>query len=165
VCSNEQGVTFIYTSSSHLAGADFSSWKFYFHFIIFLRVGGTPSQHRFVPELKVNLLSVSTLEDMGYAVMFEDGQVLIRFRGSNLGCNCEAWHQGGYDVQGAGIAGSGSKGILDQRLVSVVESSGRVTSSKTVSWYDLTLMDEQSRISDQSATEVAGGSSSSEGAC
>jgi hypothetical protein len=28
----------------------------------------------------------------------------------------------------------------------------------------MTLMDEQSRISDQSATEVAGGSSSSEGA-
>jgi hypothetical protein len=31
----------------------------------------------FVPELKVNLVSVSTLEDMGYVVMFEDGQVLI----------------------------------------------------------------------------------------
>jgi hypothetical protein len=32
----------------------------------------------FVPELKVNLHSLSALEDMGYAVMFEDGQVLIR---------------------------------------------------------------------------------------
>jgi hypothetical protein len=35
---------------------------------------------------------------------------------------------------------------------------------KKVSWYDLTLMEEQSRTSDQSATEVAGMSSSSEGA-
>jgi hypothetical protein len=28
----------------------------------------------FVPELKVNLVSVSALEDMEYAVMFEDGE-------------------------------------------------------------------------------------------
>jgi hypothetical protein len=48
--------------------------------------------------------------------------------------------------------------------VSVDESNGRVTSSKIVSWYDMTLMDEQSRISYQSATKVVGGSSSSEGA-
>jgi hypothetical protein len=67
-----------------------------------------------------------------------------------------------YRVLGQPVVGS--KGILDQRSVSVVESSGRVTSSKTVSWYDLTLMDEQSRRSDQSAAEVAGMSSSSEGA-
>jgi hypothetical protein len=32
----------------------------------------------YVPELKVNLLSISILEDMGYEVMFVDGQVLIR---------------------------------------------------------------------------------------
>jgi hypothetical protein len=32
-----------------------------------------------------------------------------------------------------------------------------VASSKTVNWYDMTLMDEQSRISYQSAAEVAGG--------
>jgi hypothetical protein len=38
----------------------------------------------FVPELKVNLLSVSALEDKGYAVMFEDGQVLIRSEGATL---------------------------------------------------------------------------------
>jgi hypothetical protein len=48
--------------------------------------------------------------------------------------------------------------------VSVSESSGQVTSSKKVSWYDLTLMDEQCRRSDRSAAEVAGMSSSSEGA-
>jgi hypothetical protein len=38
----------------------------------------------FVPKLNVNLLSISTLEDMGYAVMFEDGQVLIRVEGATL---------------------------------------------------------------------------------
>jgi hypothetical protein len=38
----------------------------------------------FVPELRVNLLSVSALEDKGYAVMFEDGQVLIRSEGATL---------------------------------------------------------------------------------
>jgi hypothetical protein len=31
----------------------------------------------YVPELRVNFLSMSTLEDKGYAVMFEDGKVLI----------------------------------------------------------------------------------------
>jgi hypothetical protein len=35
---------------------------------------------------------------------------------------------------------------------------------KSVSWYDMTLMDEENKLSDQSATEVARGSSSSEGA-
>jgi hypothetical protein len=36
----------------------------------------------YVPGLKVNLLSVSAL-DMGYAVMFEDGHVLIRSKGAD----------------------------------------------------------------------------------
>jgi hypothetical protein len=36
----------------------------------------------FVPELKVNLLSISALEDMGYAVIFVDGQVLICSKGA-----------------------------------------------------------------------------------
>jgi hypothetical protein len=58
----------------------------------------------------------------------------------------------------------GSKWILDHRLVSKTESGGPVASSKTVNWYDMTLMDEENRLSDQSATEVARGSSSSKGA-
>jgi hypothetical protein len=33
---------------------------------------------QYVPELRVNLLSVSTLADKGYAMMFEDGHVVIR---------------------------------------------------------------------------------------
>jgi hypothetical protein len=32
----------------------------------------------FVPEMKINFISISTLEDMGYAVMFEDEHLLIR---------------------------------------------------------------------------------------
>jgi hypothetical protein len=38
----------------------------------------------FVLELKVKFLFVSTLEDMEYAVMFEDGHVLIRSEGATL---------------------------------------------------------------------------------
>jgi hypothetical protein len=38
----------------------------------------------YVPELKVNLLSISALEDMGYDVMFVDGHVLIRVEGVAL---------------------------------------------------------------------------------
>jgi hypothetical protein len=57
----------------------------------------------------------------------------------------------------------GSKGILDQSSMPVAKSSGRVVSSKTVNWYDLTLKEEKSRTSDQSAAEVAGMSSSLEG--
>jgi hypothetical protein len=45
-----------------------------------------------------------------------------------------------YKVSGQHIVGS--KEILDQRLVSETESSGRVASSKTVSWYDMEIMDE-----------------------
>jgi hypothetical protein len=121
----------------------------------------------FVQELKVNLLSVSALEDMGYAMMFEDGQVLIRSEGATLDATVRLGIREGMMYRVLGQLVVGSKGILDQRSLSVAESCGRVASSKTaksVSWYDMTLMDEQSRISDQSATEVAGGSSSSEGA-
>jgi hypothetical protein len=38
----------------------------------------------FVPVLKVNFLSILALEDMGYVVMFEDGQVLICSEGVTL---------------------------------------------------------------------------------
>jgi hypothetical protein len=87
----------------------------------------------FVQELKVNFLSMAALEDMGYAVMFEDGQVLIRSEGANTQ---EAAVRLGiregmmYKVLGQPVVGS--KGILDRR-------------------------------SDHSAAEVAGGSSSLEG--
>jgi hypothetical protein len=88
----------------------------------------------FVPELKVNLLSVSALEDMGYAVMFEDGQVLIRSEGADTqDATVRLGIREGMMYRVLGQPVVGSKGILDRR-------------------------------SDQSAAEVAGGSSSSEGA-
>lgn len=36
----------------------------------------------YVPKLKMNLLSVSALEDKGYAVVFQDGHVLIHSEGA-----------------------------------------------------------------------------------
>jgi hypothetical protein len=88
----------------------------------------------FVPELKVSLLSVSALEDMGYAVMFEDGQVLIRSEGANT--QDAAMRLGiregmMYRVLGQRVVGS--KGILDCRSVSKTKLSGPVASSKAVS--------------------------------
>jgi hypothetical protein len=122
----------------------------------------------YVSELKVNLLSVATLEDMEYAVMFKDGQVLIRTEGEDTkDATVRLGIREGMMYRVLGQPVVGSKGILDQRSVSVAESYGRVAPSKTakfVSWYDLTLMEESSRTSDQSAAEVAGMSSSSKGA-
>jgi hypothetical protein len=37
----------------------------------------------YVSELKMNLLSVSAMEDNGYAISFKDGQVLIQLKGSD----------------------------------------------------------------------------------
>jgi hypothetical protein len=107
----------------------------------------------YVPEMKVNLLSRSTLEDMGYEVMFVDGHVLIQKKREALDATVRLGIRQGMMYRVLGQPLGGSRGILDQRSV-----------SKKVSWYDLTLMDEQNNTSDQSATEVAGGSSGSEGA-
>jgi hypothetical protein len=88
----------------------------------------------YVPELKVNFLSISSLEDTGYAVMFEDGQVLIRSEGADTqDAAVRLGIREGMMYRVLGQPMCGSKGILDRR-------------------------------SDQSATKVAGGSFSSEGA-
>jgi hypothetical protein len=107
----------------------------------------------YVPELKVNLLFISALEDMGYAVMFADGHVLIRAEGVALDAVVRLGIRQGMMYRVLGQPAGGSRGSLDQRSV-----------SGTFSWYDMTLMDEQNSTSDQSATEVAGGSSCLEGA-
>ena len=39
----------------------------------------------FVPELKVNFLSIVALEDEGYVVVFQHGQVLIYLEGDTFG--------------------------------------------------------------------------------
>jgi hypothetical protein len=70
----------------------------------------------YVPEMKVNFLSVLALEDMGYAMMFKDGQVLIRSEGADTQ---DATVRHGikegmmYRVLEQPIVGS--KGILDRR--------------------------------------------------
>jgi hypothetical protein len=97
--------------------------------------------------VKVNLLSISTLENMGYEVMFVDGQVLIRAKGAALDVAVRLGIRQGMMYRVLGQPVSGSKGILDHRSM-----------SNKVGWYNLTLIDEQSSTSNQSGAEVAGGS-------
>jgi hypothetical protein len=68
----------------------------------------------YVPELRVNLLSVSALEDKGYAVMFKDGQVLIRSEGASLDATVRLGIRKGMMYRVLGQPVVGSKGILDQ---------------------------------------------------
>jgi hypothetical protein len=51
-----------------------------------LESGGLLEAHDvlYVPWLKKNLLSVSVMEDRGFAIMFKKGQVLIRTEGASL---------------------------------------------------------------------------------
>jgi hypothetical protein len=107
----------------------------------------------YVPELKVNFLSISALEDMGYEVMFANGHVLIRAEGAALDAVVRLGIKQGLMYRVLGQPVGGSREILDQRSM-----------LKKVSWYDLTLMAEWKNTSDQSAIEVVGGSSGSEGA-
>ena len=107
----------------------------------------------FVPELKVNLLSISNLEDMGYAFMFVDGQVLIRSEGATLDVTVRLGIKKGTMYRLLGQPVCESKGILD--LGSVLSEReqdawksewvpGIQASSKTLrglSWYEMMLMD------------------------
>jgi hypothetical protein len=95
----------------------------------------------YVPELKVNLLSISALEDMGYDVMFADGHVLIQTEGAALDATVRLGIMQGMMYRVLGQPVGGSRGILDQRSM-----------SKKVSWYDLTLMAERNNTSYQSAS-------------
>jgi hypothetical protein len=106
----------------------------------------------YVPELKVNLLSILALEDMRYEVMFDDGHVRIQAEGAALDAAVRLGIRQGMMYKVLGQHVGGSKGILDQRSV-----------SNKVKWYDSTLMVERNSTLDQSAAEV-GGSSDSEGA-
>jgi hypothetical protein len=90
---------------------------------------------------------------MRYEVMFIDGQVLIWAEGAALDTAVRLGIRQGMMYIALGQPVGGSRGILDQRSV-----------SKKVSWYELTLMDEQSSTLDHSAAKVGGGSSGSEGA-
>jgi hypothetical protein len=101
----------------------------------------------FVPELKVNLLSVSALEDEGYGVVFHHGQVLIYPEGATQGTTIVLGvrYERLYRLLGQTVIGF--KGILDSGSVSVTD--GCETSSSTVrrlTWYEMTLMEEEHSI-------------------
>jgi hypothetical protein len=110
----------------------------------------------FLPELKVNLLSVSALEDMGYVVMFVDGQVLIHSEGATLDAAVRLGIKKGMMYRLLGQPMDESKGILDSRSVLVLEreqvarksewSLRTQASSSTLrglGWYEMTLIDAQ----------------------
>jgi hypothetical protein len=75
----------------------------------------------YVPELKMNFLSVSTMEDSGYAISFEDGRVLIWLKGSDIDSARVFGVREGkvYRLQGELVGGS--KGILDHGLMLLIE--------------------------------------------
>jgi len=85
--------------------------------------------------------------------MFANGHVLIRVEGAALDAAVRLDIKQGLMYRVLGQPVGGSREILDQRSM-----------LKKVSWYDLTLMAEWKNTSDQSAIEVVGGSSGSEGA-
>jgi hypothetical protein len=67
----------------------------------------------YVLELKVNLLFMSTLEDMGYAVMFINGHVLIREEGVALDVVVRLGIRKGMMYRVLGQPAGGSRGSLD----------------------------------------------------
>jgi hypothetical protein len=75
----------------------------------------------YVPELKNNLLSVSVLEDMGFAVTFQRGKVLICSEGAIPDTTMSIGVREGrlYRLQGQPVRRS--KGILDHGSMSVTE--------------------------------------------
>jgi len=124
----------------------------------------------YVPELRRNLLSVSALEDKGYAVLFQNEQVFMRSKGARPDTTISISAREGkvYMLQGKPVGGS--KGILDHGSMSVAkdkeheapkgEQSSRTSnvgsqpsngkrdlspssSVRRPCWYKMTLMDAQ----------------------
>jgi hypothetical protein len=75
----------------------------------------------YVLEIKMNLLLVSAMENNGYAISFQDGQVLIRPNTFDIDSARVLGVREGkvYRLQGKPV--SGSKGILDNGSMSVTE--------------------------------------------
>jgi hypothetical protein len=75
----------------------------------------------YVPKLKMNLLSISAMEDSGYTIFFKDGRVLIRSKESNIDSAQVLGVKEGevHRLQGKPVGGS--KGILDHGSMSVTE--------------------------------------------
>ena len=93
----------------------------------------------FVPELKVSLLSVLTLEDEGYGVMFECGHVFIYLEGATLDSTTMLGVRQGRLYRLLGHPVCKSKGILDSGSVLVI--GGFEATSRTIrslNWYEIT---------------------------
>jgi hypothetical protein len=86
----------------------------------------------FVPELKVNFLSVSSLEDEGYGVVFQHGQVLIYPERATQDTTIVhgVRYERLYRLLGKPVIGS--SGFLDSESVSVSETDNCEASSSTV---------------------------------
>jgi hypothetical protein len=67
----------------------------------------------YVPELRVNLLSVSALADMGYIVLFMDGHVLLCAEGAALDATMRPSIMQGMMYRLLGQPIGGSRGSLD----------------------------------------------------
>ena len=99
----------------------------------------------FVPELKRNLVSVSALEDDGYAVLHVSGHVYIYPVSGGLGAASLLGIRDGrmYRVLGHpvdGEPGERSDSVAAAVAVSMEDSSNSV---RKQSWYDMVLQDEQ----------------------
>lgn len=140
-----------------------------------------------VPKLKISLLSISTLKDVRYAVMFRDKQVLIRPEGAGtLGEAVRlsprqgmSYRLSGQPVCGLMLVTEGEQGTLKNEVIqfSNLEDRHDIYSSiiKT-SWYELTSLDAQQQVelprsmlrrnrsSNQSTAQVEGRSSGLKGA-
>jgi hypothetical protein len=75
----------------------------------------------YVLELKMNLVSVSALEDKGFVVLFQNGQVPIHSEGANPDTAVSIGVRKGKVNTLQGEPVSGSKGILDHGSMSVAE--------------------------------------------
>jgi hypothetical protein len=132
----------------------------------------------YVPELKMNLLSVSTLEDKGFAVLFQNGQLLIHSEGASPNTVVSIGVREGKVYRLKGKPVSESKGILDHGSMSVAEDEKQEAlkgtqcsetpnvgsqpsgakelapsiSVRKPSWYEMTLMDAHEQVEDPRST-------------
>jgi hypothetical protein len=97
----------------------------------------------YVPELKFNFLYVTNLADMEYTMLFVDGKVLLCGEGATLDATMSLEIMQGMMYRLLARPVVGSRGSLNQSSV-----------SGTISWYEMTLMDEQRITSDHSETET-----------
>jgi hypothetical protein len=76
----------------------------------------------YVPKLRTNLLSVSPLEDKGYAILFQNEQVFTRSEGASPDTAVTIGVEEGLVDKLQGKPIRGSKGILDHGYMSVTEN-------------------------------------------